>query len=177
MIIGYKNEIWLDSPSYPSYQASSYGRIRNKKTGLIIKSYPDRYGYQRLSLGSIDNVQVHRVVCEAFYGSPEEKQQVNHIDGHRDNNHILNLEWCSPSENIRWGVNHGNIDPTIGSRRAREVNMKPVRIVELNKGFASVKECAEYLGINPNRVSRCLVGERKGQKLHGYSIEFVDNRR
>ena len=151
MIIGYKNEIWLDSPSYPSYQASSYGRIRNKKTGLIIKSYPDRYGYQRLSLGSIDNVQVHRVVCEAFYGSP--------------------------SENIKWGVNHGNIDPTIGSKRAREVNMKPVRIVELNKEFASVKECAEYLGINPNRVSRCLVGERKGQKLHGYSIEFVDNRR
>lgn len=147
MIIGYKNEIWLDSPSYPSYQASSYGRIRNKKTGLIIKSYPDRYGYQRLSLGSIDNVQV------------------------------LNLEWCSPSENIKWGVNHGNIDPTIGSRRAREVNMKPVRIVELNKEFASVKEFAEYLGINPNRVSRCLVGERKGQKLHGYSIEFVDNRR
>ena len=41
----------------------------------------------------------------------------------------------------------------------------------------SIKECAEYLGINPNRVSRCLVGERKGQKLHGYSIEFVDNRR
>jgi hypothetical protein len=167
-------EDWINAYGYPSYEVSTYGRVRNKKTGYILKAFPDRYGYLRLSLGNTDNVYIHRLVCESFYGLPEnESCHVNHIDADRQNNHILNLEWCSPSENIRWGVRKGNLNPIKASIRAREINMKPVRIVELDKIFSSVKECAEYLGINPNRVSRCLVGERKGQRLHGYHIEFI----
>lgn len=170
-------EEWRDLYKFPNHQVSSFGRVRNKKTGYILKPFPDRYGYLRLSLGNVDNVPVHRLVCEAFHGLPMgERCQVNHIDCDRQNNDASNLEWCTPSENIKWGVSHGRVNPMIGVRRAAEVNLKPVRIIELNKTFNSVKECAEFLGINPNRVSRCLVGERKGQKLHGYNLEYVERR-
>lgn len=167
-------EVWITASGFPSYEISSHGRVRNKRTGYILRPFPDRYGYLRVSLGNVDNVYIHRLVCESFHGLPDDDRcQVNHIDCDRQNNHSSNLEWCNGSENIRWGVTHGDIDPMKGSIRAREVNMKPVRIVELDKVFSCVKECAEYLGVPATNVSRCLVGYRKGQRLHGYHIEFV----
>ncbi len=167
-------EAWVDNSKYPNYQVSTHGRIKNRRTGHILKPSRDRYGYQKVSLGSVDNIQVHRLICETFYGSsPDDNYQVNHIDRNRSNNHVLNLEWNTPSENIRWGVRCGSIDPSIGLKKACEVNRKPVRVVELNEVFSSVKECAEYLGVRPQNVNRCLIGERKGQRLHGYHIEYV----
>lgn len=167
-------EEWIDLIRFPNYQVSTHGRVRQKCTGHILKPFSDRYGYLRLSLGNTDNVYIHRLVCETFYGQPQYGQtQVNHIDGNRQNNHVLNLEWCTPKENIQWGVLNGRIDPSKGSARAREVNVRPVRIIELNRVFDSVTDCADFLGVQPTNVSRCLVGVRKGQKLHGYHIEFV----
>ena len=167
-------ESWIDSKKYPKYQVSTHGRIRNRETGLVLKDSLDRYGYPRLTLGNTRNVSVHRLVCEEFYGAPpNENSQVNHIDGNRSNNHVLNLEWCSPSKNIKWGVMKGTIKPSIGLEKALEVNKKPVRIPDLNKTFDSVKDCAEFLGVRPTNVSRCLVGERKGRPIHGHKVEFV----
>lgn len=167
-------EIWADMEWFPNHQVSTYGRVRNKHTGYILKPFADRYGYLRLSIGNTDNVYIHRLVCEVFHGPPEgHRCQVNHIDCDRQNNHVDNLEWCTPSENIRWGFTHGNVNPEIGLQRAIEINRKPVRIVETNQIFPSVKDCAEYLNVKPNSVSRCLVGTRKGQRIHGYHLEFV----
>ena len=170
----HENEIWLNLEDFPKHQVSSHGRIRNKRNGYILKPFADRYGYLRLSIGNTDNVYIHKLVCKTFYGDPEEpNMQVNHIDSNRKNNHVLNLEWDTPSRNIRWGVLHGNIDPHKGPRRAAEVNPKAVRIVDLDKTFGSVKECAEYLGVAPTNVSRVLRGERRGQRLHGHILEYA----
>lgn len=170
-----ENEQWVDLKDYPSHQVSTYGRVRNKKNGHVLKPSVDRYGYEKISIGNHDNIPVHRLVCETFYNLPRgENNQVNHIDCDRRNNHILNLEWCTRSDNIKWGISHGEIDPMKGLSKAIEVNKKRVRIVELNKIFSSVLECAEFLGVPATNVSRCLVGCRKGQRLHGYHLEFVD---
>ena len=171
-------EEWIEAARYPSYEVSTYGRVRNKQTHFVLTPPHDRYGYLRLSLGYIDNVYVHRLVCESFFGpAPIGKGHVNHIDGNRSNNSIHNLEWCSPSENIKWSVDAGRINPMIGLSKAKEVNEKPVRIIEIDRTFPSVKECAEFLSVAPSNVSRCLVGARRGQRLHGYHIEFCDKRR
>ena len=166
--------MWYDLPGHPNHQGSLRGDIRHKYKKNILKPHIDKDGYKVLSLGSADNVKVHRVLCEAFFGPPPEgKTQVNHIDCNRQNNHFMNLEWVSPSENIKWGVDKGNIDPMKGLRIAAEVNPKPVRIIETGQTFPSVKACAEYFGVKPTNVSRVLIGERKGQRFHGYHLEFV----
>lgn len=167
-------ELWADIAWKPSHQISTEGRVRNRRTGYILKPFSDRHGYLRVSLGNYDNVYIHRLVCEAFHGAPPASvYQVNHIDCDRQNNRADNLEWCTASENISWGVSHGNIDPAVGLARAREVNIRPVKIVELDREFPSVKACARFLGVEPTNVSRCLKGERKGQRLHGYTIVYL----
>lgn len=166
-------EIWADLRDYPNHQVSSLGRVRNKRNGYVLKPFADRYGYLRLSIGNADNVYIHRLVCETFHGEPVgDRTQVNHIDCNRQNNCVDNLEWCNGHENISWGVSHGFIDPSIGCRRAQEVNRKRVRIVETGDEFESVKSCAEYFGVAPTNISRVLVGSRVGQRFHGYHLEF-----
>ena len=167
-------ERWADAPHHPNHQISSLGRVRHKKTKRTLKPFADRYGYLRVSLGNADNVYIHKLVCEAFHGTPiGDRNQVNHIDCNRQNNRATNLEWVTASENIRWGVLHGSIDPVKNLEKATEVNKRAVRLVETGKEFSSLKECAEYLGVKPTNISRVLTGSRKGQKLHGYSLEYV----
>lgn len=169
-----KNECWVDLLDFPNYQISTHGRVRNKRNGYILKPFPDRHGYLRLSIGDRDNIYIHKLVCETFHGpKPFSNAQVNHIDSDRQNNYFWNLEWVTPRENIKWGVDYGYINPKIGLRKAREANMRPIRIVELNKKFSCVKECAEFLGVYSTNISRVLMGERKGQKIHGYHVEYV----
>lgn len=166
---------WYDIPGHPNHQASLRGHIRHKKTKHVLKPHIDKDGYYRMSLGSVDNVPVHRAVCLAIYGEPPKgKTQVNHMDSNRENNFFLNLEWVTPSENVRHAYKYGNLDPLIGLAKAREANMKPVRNVDTGEVFASVKECADKYGVKQTSISRVLTGSRKGQRIHGYHLEYAE---
>lgn len=170
-----ENECWIDMNEFPNHQLSTQGRVRNKKTGRILKSFPDRYGYLRLSIGNVDNVYIHQLMGEYFFGpKPFPKAEVNHLDTDRQNNHFLNLEWTTRKGNAEWASYKGTIDYQKGLDRALEVNRIRVRIVETGQEFESVKDCASYFGVNPNRVSRCLRGSRMGQRLHGMHVEYVN---
>lgn len=57
-------------------------------------------GYLRIKLDE-EMFALHRLVAEAFVPNPENKPQVNHIDGDKLNNNYWNLEWCTAEENVR----------------------------------------------------------------------------
>ena len=100
------DEIWRPSPRFPCYEASSAGRIRNVKTGRILRPAPMPSGYLHVSL-SQHTVTAHTVILEAFRGPRPAGCQASHLDGDRTNNRIENLIWETALENNRRKREHG----------------------------------------------------------------------
>lgn len=104
-------EIWKTIPSYPKYEASSDGRIRNKKSGKVLSPVIINGYYVVGLMEKVEEVckkihrRVARLVAETFIENPDpvNKTQVNHKGGRdsRKDNSIGNLEWVSASENTR----------------------------------------------------------------------------
>ena len=96
------NEEWAIVPSFPMYDASTLGRIRNREQGHLLQFWTNRYGYSQVLLsrdGRKKQITVHRVIAEAFFG-PANGLTVNHRDGNKLHNAVANLEYMSTAENM-----------------------------------------------------------------------------
>lgn len=76
-------------------------------------------GYYLVTLcnnGLRKNQFIHRLLALHFVPNPENKPQVNHIDGNKQNNALTNLEWVTSKENsihaVKMGLCHSRIEAT-----------------------------------------------------------------
>ena len=92
------------------YEVSSWGRVRNCKSLIILKGEIDTYGYIRYGLmtetGSHIRVLCHRLVLYQF-GIFKLKYTVNHINGIKTHNIPKNLEPLTSKENTQHAIKLG----------------------------------------------------------------------
>lgn len=112
-------EDWKQINNYNNYFINSDGIIKSidrivlhKKSGKkfckgqIIKPQKDTRGYNFVpltnNLGEKKNPLVHRILMLTFNPiENSENLEVNHIDGIKTNNILSNLEWNTPSQNVK----------------------------------------------------------------------------
>jgi hypothetical protein len=93
-------EEWKEIQDYPNYSVSSFGNVRNDKTGKILKGCPDKDGYNYVCLYHPQkNHRIHQLVASAFIENISNYNQVDHIDKKVVNNNVTNLRWVSHSQN------------------------------------------------------------------------------
>jgi len=106
----FEGEIWKNIEGFNElYQVSTFGRLKSIRNNIIMKQR-NRGGYRcsKISLkGLAAHKSTHIYLAESFIENPENKSQVNHKDGDKENNHISNLEWNTPSENAIHAYENG----------------------------------------------------------------------
>lgn len=186
-----KGEIWKDIAGYEGiYQASNLGRVRSLDRidcrgrtlkGRMIKPYRDgKEGYVAISLNKNreeNRVKLHRLIASVFIRPPLDGEQVNHINGVRDDNHLSNLEWVTCQQNIRHSFDVLNKKPSgghTGKTGRKHHCSKAVVATRLSDGtkllFGSTAEAARVLGISSGSIPRCCNG--KYRSSHGYSFSY-----
>ena len=153
-------EIWKDIEGYEGlYQVSNLGNVKSlnrlikhnrsgflKLKSKIIKPCTTKTGYVVFHLyknSKQTHKTAHRLVAECFLENIFSKEDINHIDGNKLNNNILNLEWNTRSENLKHAYNTG-----LKERGEKHYNSKltekNILIIRELKGFSHTKIAEQY---------------------------------
>lgn len=163
-------EVWTPINGFEHlYEVSSFGRVRSIKGNTKLKASPDNScGYPHVALyknGKRHNKYVHRLVAEAFIPNPNGLSQVNHKDEDKHNNHVCNLEWCSPQYNSSYGTRGERVKASHDKRK------KPFLCEENMKVYFNQTDCAKELGLWQPNIGKVLNGCLK--KTGGYHFTYV----
>ena len=160
-------EVWKDIEGYEGlYQVSSWGRVKNSRSGTVLKGGETRNGYLQVDLskyGKRKLYYVHRLVVQSFIPNPEDKPEVNHIDENNQNNRVENLEWCTRTENLNYGTR---------TLRMSKTQSIPIICIETGIEYYGISECAREMGLHQQHITSVLKGRRK--TTGGFTFKYKE---
>ena len=153
-------ETWKTIKEFPNYEVSTYGNVRNIKTGRILKPVKNGSGYLTVFLynnGKSKQLLIHVLVNKAFIPDTgynpdgtlmKGHHQVNHRDENKQNNNVLNLEWTD----ARYNMNYSNV-PKKSQPLATEATKKKVQCIETGVVYESTYAAEHELNLSKDSVS------------------------
>ena len=162
-------EIWLDVQGFEGvYKVSNKRRLKSYQNGKekILKPILNPHGYLTVALYGGERPGphfLHVLVAQAFLENPDNKPEVDHIDGDRMNCFPENLRYVTRSENIQAIHDTGRGNPCRGEKnpRAHLTNLQAYGVIVLNstKKFTT-NQLAEMFSTTDRTIRRVVKGER-----------------
>jgi len=177
-------ELWANIPGYEGYYVisnlgcvKSLDRTIEKKNGAkvflagkTVSISVHKHGHHVVRLWKNNETKLfnlYRILAIVFISNPENKKEVNHIDGNRMNYNLDNLEWVTPSENMKHAFKNGlskcNFEKGFKHRFCKIDEEMLKSIFERRKEGKKLKQIAGEFGLNLQYVSRILKGLTYGK--------------
>jgi len=166
-------EVWKDVKGFEGiYQVSNLGRIKSlevkrfTKTNNSFSTYKEKIlnqsytkdGYLKITF-TVDKIKrtflSHRLVATSFIPNPENKPEVNHINGIKDDNRDENLEWNTPVENLKHAYVNGLKMPKQGIKNGCS-KLSEKEVLEIRKIGKTMfkKDIAVLYNVGTSTISR-----------------------
>jgi hypothetical protein len=149
------------------YAIGSHGNVYSISKQIIMQPFVDKDDYLIIKLskrGHKRNFKISRLVALHFISNPENKEEVNHLKGKRDN-YYKHLAWATPKENVNHAFEHGLNNSNHCRHRVKSTHVATGE----QKTFDSLREAETILNISRGCVSSVLLG--KCNQTKGYKFE------
>ena len=158
-----------------NYEISNLGRLKNPK-GRISNSNGGKKRYICYPLilinGKKRNTTIHRLVAETFLKLsfhikqskyPNKILEIDHRNGNKKDNRLVNLKWVTHAENVRnaykTGVNSGQKISDGSGRKVVYIDEKGNETI-----FDSVNQASDKLNIHRSTINSFLQKKQKNNK-------------
>lgn len=166
-------EEWRPIDGYDGYQISSFGRVKSLKFKQphIMKPIINTRNYLTIHFrvkNKIYTRTIHRLVAKAFLPNPDNKPQVNHIDGCKINNAVSNLEWVTNAENMQHAFNTG-LNHSCENKPQSKLTAEQVLYIRENPDTLSQGELAKKFHVGHTTINDIQTGKkwkRVGGKIY-----------
>jgi hypothetical protein len=166
-------EVWVEIPNTEGrYSISNYGNVRSNWSDIpqrnlkhrkriekqkALKPWVHTNGYMRVALGRGKMYYVHRLVATCFLPNYDDFPQVDHIDGNRTNNSVLNLRWVSAAQNINYGgERHDWESQRIANAKRRIHDARKQEYQSLVDQGYSFRSIAKLFGTSHSAISKVI---------------------
>lgn len=157
------------------YLVSNYGNIKSQKTGKIMKQHM-RCAYKAINIMNSElNIKktftIHNLVANSFLEKPDNsaKYFINHKDGNKLNNKLYNLEFVTPSENVKHAIDNN----------LKKIYKLPVLQYDINNNFIaeyeSIKQASIITKTSDTKISQVCKGNKESVNNFIWKYKYPTN--
>lgn len=161
------DEYWEEHDEYPGYEISDHGRVRNSKTGRILRQADNGSGCMIVNLqryGRAHVCQIRWLVAQIFLGDPDDMDSIpQHKNGDYRDCSAENLEWMSRSD-VHWRLYQKS--------QGMDPDNRPIEVTTTGDVYSNIFECARAIGGYAKLIHRTMYNHSYTYK--GLQFCYVD---
>ena len=152
-----KGENWKALPFADHIEISDLGRIKTKRG--ISRGAENSKGYLNKTIavnGERMSFKVHRLVMLCFVGPSN--LDVNHKNGIKSDNRLVNLEYCTKQQNNLHACRTG-LNPPVTGERVGNSKLKEHQVFEVYESKESDSALGRKFGVSSNAIRYVRIGK------------------